>query len=168
MPKIILLIENDDDKLRPAANIVCYMVADTLSAAKINDVRQTGGMVLAFGGKALEICRRYDLDGIVAEPDTSKPLKKQLKPLREALNKKTLGVIIPARRHEAMLAGEIEPEFIAFRAEGSPHDKDIVSWYNDLFLIPSAWIVPDGGAPDDIPDVDFAIVRAKNFENFGC
>ena len=131
MPKIILFVENDDDKLRPAANIVCYMVADTLSAAKINDVRQTGGMVLAFGGKALEICRQYGLDGIVAEPDTSKPLKKQLKPLREALHKKTLGVIIPARRHEA-------------------------------------WIVPDGGAPDDIPDVDFAIVRAKNFENFGC
>ena len=166
MPRIILFVENAGDKIASSDKIACYIAADTLPAAKIKELAASKKMVLCIGDKALEICKEYNLDGVVKEIDVKKPVKAQLKPLREALRKKTLGVIIPARRHEAMLAGEAEPEFIAFYPLENGHDAELLSWYNDLFLIPAAWVVD--GREDLAADVDFLIVKAKNFENFGC
>ena len=121
-----------------------------------------------MGPDALDICRKYNLDGLIKEIDVTKPVKAQLKPLREELKKKTLGVIIPARRHEAMLAGEVEPEFIAFKQTNSTDLDEVVSWYNDLFLIPLALVADIKDRINQLPEVDFVIVEAKNFENFGC
>ena len=102
------------------------------------------------------------------EIDVSKPVKVQLKHLREALKKKTLGVIIPARRHEAMLAGEVEPDFIAFYSDNPNKDDEIILWYNDLFLIPVAWVANDDNNQTNTPNTDFIIIDTKKFENFGC
>lgn len=168
MPKIILFVASAGDRVWIDDKIACYLAADTLPEQKISEIINTGKMVLAFGAKALEMCQKYNLDGVVKEPDVSKPLKIQLKELRECLKKKTLGVIIPAHRHEAMLAGEIEPEFIIFRPTDPARDKEILSWYNDLFLIPSAWFATEGSSSEEFSDVDFVVIGAKNFENFGC
>lgn len=166
MPQIILFVENAEDKIAVSDNIACYMAADTLPPAKIKELAALNKMVLCCGDKALEVCKEHNLDGVVKEIDVKKPVKAQLKPLRDALKKKTLGVIVPARRHEAMLAGEVEPEFIAFYPLENGHDAELLLWYNDLFLIPAAWIADT--KEDLAVDVDFAIVKAKNFENFGC
>lgn len=166
MPQIILLIEDAEDKIAVSDKIACYIAADTLPADKIKELISLNKMVLSCGVKALEICKEYNLDGVVKEIDVKKPIKAQLNPLRDALKKKTLGVIIPARRHEAMLAGEVEPEFIAFYPLENGHDAELLSWYNDLFLIPAAWVADS--KEDLAADVDFLIVKAKNFENFGC
>ena len=123
----------------------------------------TNKMVLVKGDNALEKCKEYNLDGVVKQIDTSKPLKVQVKSLREALKKKTLGVIIPARRHEAMLAGEVEPEFIAFYSDNKDKDDDIISWYNDLFLMPLAWVCETSIDSRKKDMVDFMIVSAENF-----
>ncbi len=168
MPKIILFVEQNNDKIYISDNIVCYVVPDTLGASKIQEICHIGKMVLASGDRALEVCRQYRLDGVVKKLDTAKPVKPQLRPLREALTGKTLGVIIPPRRHEAMLAGEVEPEFIAFASAAPLHDAEVISWYNDLFLIPSVWVAEDNATAGHVPAVDFVMVRAKNFENFGC
>ncbi len=168
MPQIILSLENPDDKIYLNENISCYLVADNLSADKIKETIATGKMVLSQGNNALEICQKYGLDGVFKEVDTSKPLKIQIKSLREALKKKTLGVLVPARRHEAMLAGEVEPEFIAFYEQDAARNEETIKWYNELFLIPLAWQAEDNSAKTKALDVDFLIVRAKNFENFGC
>jgi hypothetical protein len=100
---------------------------------------------------------------VVEEIDVSKPLKAQVKPLREALKKKTLGIIIPARRHEAMLAGEIEPEFIAFYSSDKSKDDEIISWYNELFLMPLAWVCKGKENKEKKDNVDFMIISAENF-----
>ncbi len=168
MPQIILSLEDSNDKIYSHENISCYLLVDTMPENKIKEAVATGKMVLCRGDKALEVCQKNGLDGVVKTIDTSKPLKVQLKPLREALKKKTLGVLVPARRHEAMLAGEVEPEFIAFYGQDEARDKDIISWYNELFLIPLAWVADDNLPKAKALDVDFVIISAKNFENFGC
>lgn len=168
MPQIILSIEDPSDKIYQTETITCYIVDSKLPTSVVSAVIATGKMVLAQGEKALELCKSCNLDGVVYQPDTSKPLKSQLKPLRAALKNKTFGVIIPAHRHESMLAGEIEPEFIAFYPTSPTTDKEVISWYNELFLIPLAWICSDNPSNTNFENVDFAIVKAKNFENFGC
>ena len=168
MPQIILAINNPDDEVVNSNDISCYLISDNLSEQKIKKVLSFGKMVLVKGENAIDVCNKYNLDGVVKKVDTSKPIKIQLKYLREKLRKKTLGVIIPARRHEAMLAGEVEPEFIAFYSDNQLKDKDIISWYNDLFLIPSAWIVDDNLEKANLMEVDFMIIDSKKIKNFGC
>ena len=168
MPKIILNIQTDEDIITNGENIACYIVADKLSATKIKEIIATGKMVLASGEKALDICRQYNLDGIIKQVDITKPLKIQVKPLRETLKHKTLGVIIPARRHEAMLAGETEPDFIAFSSCETKQEAEIINWYNDLFLIPCAAVVSSPKSLSGAFDIDFMIINAENFKNFGC
>jgi hypothetical protein len=73
-------------------------------------------------------------------------------------------VIIPARRHEAMLAGEVEPEFIAFRSNNTDKDADVIAWYNEFFLIPLAWVYETEGDVNKINGVDFAIVDSKKLK----
>ena len=168
MPQIILAINNPDDEVVNSNDISCYLISDNLSEQQIKKALSFGKMVLVKGENAIDVCNKYNLDGVVKKVDTSKPIKIQLKYLREKLRKKTLGVIIPARRHEAMLAGEVEPEFIAFYSDNQLKDKDVISWYNDLFLIPSAWIVDDNLEKANLMEVDFLIIDSKKIKNFGC
>lgn len=168
MPQIILQLNSDADKIHLSDNIACYMVADTLSAPKINEIISTKKMVLCYGEKSLDVCKKYNLDGVIKEIDESKPLKAQIKSLREELKKKSLGVIIPARRHEAMLAGEVEPDFICFKVDKTSHGEDVIKWYNELFLIPLAAICEFETFQTIKSEIDFMIVDSKKFENFGC
>ena len=168
MPQIILAINNPDDEVVNSNDISCYLISDNLSEQQIKKALSFGKMVLVKGENAIDVCNKYNLNGVVKKVDTSKPIKIQLKYLREKLRKKTLGVIIPARRHEAMLAGEVEPEFIAFYSDNQLKDKDVISWYNDLFLIPSAWIVDDNLEKANLMEVDFLIIDSKKIKNFGC
>jgi hypothetical protein len=161
MPQIILSITSDNDKIACSGDIACYIVADNLAATTINQVVATGKMVLVQGTQALEICSKYNLDGVVKEIDATKPLKPQVKPLREKLKKKTLGIIVPARRHEAMLAGEVEPEFIAFKPENLDSSKEIIDWYNEFFLIPLAVVLPDDEHFAAKVSADFVIVKSR-------
>ena len=168
MPQIILYTKDTEDKIFNSDKISCYIISDNLPSSKVQEIKGFNKMVLCQGDKALENCQQYNLDGVVKELDVSKPVKAQLKPLREKLKHKTLGVIIPLRRHEAMLVGEVEPEFIVFKPRGLSDDQEVVSWYNEFFLIPCAWSAAKDDKLNTIPDVDFVIVEAKNFENFGC
>ena len=167
MPKIILKVEKND-AIIINEKIACYIVTDELSDAKVKEIVASGKMVLVQGERALDVCKKFNLDGVVKEPDMTKPMKAQLKPLREILKHKTMGVVIPARRHEAMLAGETEPDFIVFEPCEGEYNAEVINWYNELFLIPCAVVLPE---TENLPksfDVDFVILNAKNFENFGC
>jgi hypothetical protein len=167
MPQIILYIEHDEDPVSQDEKIGCYIINDILSSSKIKEVLSLGKMVLSMGDNALNLCKEFNLDGVIKQIDTSKPVKIQLKSLRESLKKKTLGVIVPARRHEAMLAGEVEPEFITFYSDNIASAQDVISWYNEFFLIPLAWQMPDKEKTFDNINADFVIIKAKNFKNFG-
>ena len=163
MPNIILRIERQEDKIIKNNDICCYCLSSDMPKSKFDEATSSGKMVLVEGNNALEKCKEYNLDGVVKKIDVSKPLKMQVKSLRESLKKKTLGIIIPARRHEAMLAGEVEPEFIAFYSDDKTKDDDIISWYNDLFLIPLAWLCEASIDNRKTDNVDFMIVSAKDF-----
>ncbi len=168
MPQIILNITSDSDKIYNSSDIACYIIADSLSSTKIKEAVSTNKMVLVAGEDSLQVCKQYGLDGIIKILDEKKPVKTQLKPLREALKNKTLGVVTPVRRHEAMLVGEVEPDFIVFEKEVSVRNPDVIGWYNDLFLIP---LVLSGCDKEDQSlheNVDFVIIDSKKFENFGC
>lgn len=161
MPQIILKINSADDNIVNNADICCYIVASDLPLSVVNKIVAAGKMVLAFGDDALDKCRQCNLDGVFASVDVTRPIKAQLKPLREALKGKTLGVLLPPRRHEAMLASEVEPEMVAFdMSDNLPHD-DFISWYEELFLLPFA--LSYDAAPADIKSVksDFVIINAK-------
>lgn len=163
MPNIILRIKKQEDKFLKNDEICCYCLSSDLPKAKFDEAVASGKMVLVEGDKALEKCKEYNLDGVVKEVDVSKPLKAQVKSLREALKKKTLGIIIPARRHEAMLAGEVEPEFIAFYSDDKAKDDDVILWYNELFLIPLAWVCEASTDKEKSDKVEFMIISAENF-----
>lgn len=168
MPQIILKINSADDRIITDDNICCYIAASDLPAAVISKLISIGKMVLAYGDNALEFCRNHKLDGVFIKVDTSRPIKSQLKPLREALKGKTLGALIPPRRHEAMLTSEVEPEVVAFdMSDGIPHNE-IISWYEELFLLPCALYYEQ--APADISSIksDFVIINAQKNKDSGC
>ena len=168
MPRIILKINNENTILPISEQVCCYMADSRLSAEMFQRLIQSGKMVLSFGDNAYEVCRQYNLDGVVVIIDSSKPVKIQLKPLREKLKNKTLGVIIPPRRHEAMLAGEVEPEFVAFRLQDYASSKELIEWYNDLFLLPLALDFSASDKPIPPEWDDFVIIDAKKFSDSGC
>ena len=168
MPQIILKINQNNDKIIINDKICCYIAQTSLNDGKINELINTGKMVLAQGDNELEFCKKHNLDGVVKEIDATKPVKPQLKPLRESLGKKTLGAVIPPRRHEAMLASETEPEFVALKIDDLAKATELIDWYNELFLLPLALEFEADLPSWDKVKTDFVIIDAEKFENSGC
>ncbi len=168
MPKIILKINQNNDVIAKGDNISCYIADSSLDKAKFSEITATGKMVLAQGEKAEDCCKMYNLDGVVVEIDATKPVKAQLKPWREKFKNKTLGAVIPPRRHEAMLASEVEPEFVAFKLNEAEDDESLIEWYNELFVLPSAVLFKGKTPPLEQIKSDFVIIDAEKFENSGC
>lgn len=171
MPKIILKINSAADKIHVSDDICCYLAEASLPADVLENCRKTGKMVLLCGASAAQVCNSRGLDGILIEPDTSKPLKAQVKKeLAAAGAKKAFGVVIPARRHEAMLAGETEPDFVVFRfaPEEAAAAAEVIGWYNDLFLIQDAIDLSSGLRETGGAEVDFVIINSRDYKDFGC
>lgn len=171
MPEIILKINHAEDKIYQSDNICCYIADANLPQSVVDNIIKTGKMFLLFGAKNAEQVKSMQAAGAVVSLDSSQPIKKQLRPLRENLGaKKVLGAIIEPSRHEAMLASEVEPEFVAFRITAQNQDKarDIIAWYNDLFLIQSAADFSGGVLDISDLDVDFVIINSHDYNDFSC
>ena len=171
MPDIILKINDIDDVIYEADGICCYVGETSLPDAVFEKLKATGKMVLASGGQAVEKALALKLDGIVIKTDSAKPLKAQIRPQRDRMGaKKALGVIVAPSRHEAMLAAETEPEFVAFACapENLEKVRETVDWYNEFFLIQSA-LAPEGKiAADKLPAADFVILNSAEYKDFSC
>lgn len=168
MPQIILKIDDKNDKVFEDEKIACYIINSEIEKNKIIEAVNTNKMVLAYGKDADICCMKYNLDGIVATFDKAKPIKAQLKPLREKLKGKTLGIITPPCRHEIMLCGEVEPDFMVISVDNVEKNKEIVDWYNELFLLPLALDFGNNFANAKTFNADFVIINAQNFENYSC
>lgn len=171
MPKIILKINSAADTVYDSDDVCCYLAAASLPEDMLEKCRKTGKMVLLCGAGAAEKCKAQALDGIVIEPDAKKPLKAQVKKEQAVIGAhKALGIIIPAHRHEAMLAGETEPDFVAFKfaPEEAGAAFEIIRWYNELFLIQSAIDLSSGLQDIAGIDVDFVIINSRDYKDFGC
>ena len=81
-----------------------------------------------------------------------------------------MGVVINPTRHEAMLASETEPEFVAFRytQENATKAAEVIRWYNELFLIQSAVDLSSGLVDVKGLDVDFVIINSSDYDDFSC
>ncbi len=166
MPDIILKINTPEDKIYTSDHICCYWFASKPGANQRQQTASAGKLVLA--SPDIDIA---DNDGVVVAVDSDKPLKAQIRPWREKIGgKKALGVIINPTRHEAMLASETEPEFVAFRfnQDNAAAASEVIKWYNELFLIQSAVDLSGGLVDIQGLDVDFVIINSSDYDDFSC
>ena len=171
MPNIILKINNHSDKIYDSDNICCYLADASLSVDYLSQIASKGKMMLLFGDAAPDKCLSIGASGVVVDVDSSLPVKKQIRPVREKIGpQRALGVVIAPSRHEAMLAAETEPEFVCFRCDKTSiaKAKDIITWYNELFLIQSAADLSSGLVDISGLDVDFVIINSRDYKDFGC
>lgn len=170
MPQIILKINNENDKIYENDNICCYIANTSLTNNVIDKILKTNKLLLWQGPNIEEKIKTIG-NGVVINTDTKKPLKAQIKPVKEKLrNNQILGTIIEPSRHETMLASETEPDFVAIRIRESEliKTKELISWYNDLFLIQIAADMSEyKGSIKDF-DVDFVIINSKDYADFSC
>jgi len=146
MQKFIININTPDEQVIADEQVVCHVISTSLPLHSLEDfimqIRQTQSLILLCGENALELCQSYKCDGVVVNINNDLPYKKQILPLREKLgNKKIIGVVIPLSRHASMIVGETEPEFIAFNVDSDDEiekARQLIEWYNELFLIQSA------------------------------
>ncbi len=145
MPKFILKIPSVDEKNDiNTENVECFIYNAGLSEdcllRQIDRAREKGKIVLLEGDDAAVLAVRLDADGIVADLSQSQNIKKEMSALRAKIGSRFLGVICRNRRHEAMIVSENEPDFVIFRiwSEGAKKTKELVTWYEEFFLLQMA------------------------------
>ena len=141
----------------------CYILATTLDKDYIRDFLNQAfkedKIVLFFGDNAKDYAKTYQANGIIIDQTMSLENITDLTPIRKSLGKDAIiGLITRNRRHETMLTAELEPDFIIFKAwqEGLNKTTELLSWYNDFFLIQSAVFAQEDIDTTNIP-ADFII-----------
>lgn len=171
MPKIILKINHISDTVFDDENICCYLIDTAVGQEFISKFDPHGRLFLLCGDQAAACCMSPQIDGMVAELDLTQPIKIQVNKIRAAIGtKKVLGTVICPRRHEAMLVSETEPDFVAFKftPEESTKAHEVISWYNELFLIQSALDMETVLSDAASYDTDFIIINSRDYKDFGC
>lgn len=171
MPNIILKINAETDKIYDHTDICCYLAAASLPETLLRRLAASEKLLLLSGAAAADRVKELDAGGLVAEVDPQKPVKAQIRPLREKIGlKKALGAVIEPTRHQAMLASETEPEFVAFRItrENASAAAEVIRWYNELFLIQSALDLSSGLIEGKLPETDFVIINSRDYDDFSC
>lgn len=166
MPKFIIQIGHQDQDLIDNDDICCYL-ADENSDSKILELAKASDkLVLAVGENCGAFCLALNLDGVMTTQTPDENYPKYIKALQKQIGKKFFGARVAPTRHEAMIAGEAEPDFIAFALEGADlaEAQATISWYSELFLIQSAVIWRD-----DIDDfsqfnTDFLILNSVEYK----
>ena len=109
----------------------------------------------------MEAGKKYDADGVLVDLSKSEHCAKDVNFSRKQIGDKALGIISRNRRHEAMLISECEPDFVAFKAwnQGLEQVCELVSWYNEMFLIQSAVVLEE--PIDDLTKFECDIIIGK-------
>ena len=151
MQKFIIHITEQNYELLNRDNLECFVLdsdlPDSFKADFIKKAKQQQKLVLAFDAKTVS---DFNADGIVIDLSKSDNVSADYKNLTQGLKNKFVGAICRNRRHEAMLVGECEPDFVIFRAwvDGQEKVQELTSWFNEMFLLQSA-LLP-------VEDVNFA------------
>ena len=174
MQKFIVDLTNEDIGLISNDELECFVADSSLGKDNINALQQEaikyGKIFLVRGVDAFSICNKCGCDGVLVDLSTSEHCAKDVNFARKQIGSKILGVISRNRRHEAMLISECEPDFVVFKAweQGVDKVKELVSWYNEMFLIQSSVILEE--QIKDIKDFDCDIIigKASDYKNFCC
>ena len=160
----IIRVDEEKKELLSEMRADCYVLSDTLSdgfnASFVNITQKQDKIVLFYGEKAVDLCKKYGADGVIVDLE-AESIKNKMPELRKDLGKgKFVGAFTRNRRHESMLVSEAEPDFIVFKVwkEGFEQVKELVNWYNDFFLIQSGvWVMDDDVFVEEL-NADFAII----------
>ena len=170
MHKFIVNLTNEDLTLIDNAKLECFLVdTQAIGAANIvKRVHEKHKLVLICGENACEKCNIWQADGVLIDLSKSEHLAKEVNFARKQIGGKALGIISRNRRHESMLISEAEPDFVAFKAwnQGIEQVKELVSWYNEMFLIQSAVVWQEEISQADGFECDIVICTAENYKKF--
>lgn len=172
MQSFIIKLENQDENLINNDNICCYLLDSSFKkenlTAQLTQIRTLDKLAFIQGENAAELCAELDFDGVLLD-FSEKMNAKAVAALRKNLGAgKYLGIYCPLERHSAMLASELEPEFLAFHIDDEAKAQEFLAWYGELFLIQYA--VCKGASTCDLGqfDADFLILNQTEYKNFGC
>lgn len=173
MPKFIVNISDIAQTPTDYQGVGCFVVDSSFPKADIQRFasQSDGALLLVKGEGAVACCNQLELDGVLLDLSTDETPVKTLKSAQKSLGKdKICGVISRNRRHEAMLLSECEPDFLCFKiwSAGEEGLKELVAWYNELFLIQSAVFVCDEKADFKSYATDNIIIDDKIYKNFCC
>ena len=133
--------------------------------------RPSGGCGRQAGSGRRRKCagavRDLGLDGFVLDVSASEKIKADFdRAVKTAGKDKVSGLIVRGRRHEAMLAGECEPDFIIFQAwrDGLEKIRELVQWYSELFLIQSAVFCREEGVDFRSLAADIVILNDRFYK----
>lgn len=167
MPKFILKISAADTALIDNADICCYLADENSAPSVVDAAVKSDKLVLACGSAAADFCLKRELDGVLTENAVDEKYAKYVKQLQKQIGAaKFWGAVINASRHEAMLASEAEPQFVAFRvgADEASAAVGVLDWYGELFLIQSA-LVYDKNLPSELlKKTDFLILNTEDYK----
>lgn len=171
MQKFIVEITEENEELIQDSALECYLITSSLdrgfAAGFARRAAAAGKLVLSGGENAPELCRDLDLDGFVLDVSGSEKIRADFdKAVKTAGKDKVSGLIIRNRRHEAMLAGECEPDFIIFQVwrDGLEKARELVQWYSELFLIQSAVFCREDGVDFRSLAADIVILNDKSYK----
>lgn len=142
----------------------CFILPDTTSvefaAEFVQKAHAADKLVLASGEKAVSFYQKNNLDGFMVDTSKESAPQKLIKKLQAQNPQAIIGVISRNRRHEAMLVSECEPDFVAFKVwqEGLEQTRELLQWYNELFLIQSAAQIEDNDVDISTISADFIII----------
>ena len=186
MTQNIIFITHEDTSLLNNLTEECYILDTSLNddfcTQFINKATSSDKIVLFYGKNAINKTKYYNANGILIDLGST-PTKDDFLSLRLGIGstelegkisipeehflslKKELGknsiigLISRNRRHEAMLNSELEPDFIVFKAwqDGIENTKELLSWYNDFFIIQSAVLLMDKEIDTNTINADFII-----------
>lgn len=167
MPRFILKITAADNILTDNEDICCYLADENSAPSVLDAAVRSDKLVLACGDNAAEFCVSQNLDGVLTGNAVDEKYAKFIKQLQKQIgSKKFFGAVVNASRHEAMLASETEPEFVAFRADAANIGglPEILDWYAELFLIQSALVYDKNLPPELWTKTDFLILNSEDYK----
>ena len=144
MQNFIIRITQENANIAKDKKFQCYILPDSLNTEFVDNftatAKQCGKLLLAQGATAIEFYKKHNLDGFIIDTVKDTKPQKTLKNIRQQAPNAIIGVISRNRRHEAMLVSECEPDFIIFNVwqDGLEHNRELLEWYSELFLIQSA------------------------------
>ena len=174
MPKFILYITEPDDSLLKNTDAECFLLDSSLPEdfcrRFVQKAQAQDKLFLAYGDKAEEMCSKYELDGLLVDLSKNENPSAAAKKLREKHKNRILGFVSRNRRHEAMILSEAEPDFLTFRIwqQGADSLKELVNWYNELFLIQSAVFVEEQNVDCTNLETDNLIIKSSWYKDFSC
>ena len=163
MPKFIIKIEEKDANLLNNDDICCYIADEKSNKSILKQAMSSDKLVL---GTNVDFSIDQNLDGVMIRHPIDEKFAKFIKPIKKQLKNKFMGIYCNPTRHEAMIASEAEPDFVAFDVNEDNQEaaKEVMLWYSELFLIQSAVTYFEKIDENLLNLADFVILNASTYK----